>query len=921
MEYNFRAIEKKWQQQWQESHAYRVSNDSPKPKCYVLDMFPYPSGAGLHVGHPLGYIATDIYARYKRLKGYNVLHTMGYDAFGLPAEQYAMETGQHPAVTTAANMKSFREQLDNIGFCFDWERQVNTSDPSYYKWTQWIFLQIFESWYNRTSQKAEPLTTLTALFEKEGNAAHTCPGDRTIQFTAAEWQSYSEKEQRAILMQYRLAFLAHAEVNWCPALGTVLANDEVINGVSERGGHPVIKKKMRQWFLRITEYANRLLEGLETVAFSEAMKEMQRNWIGKSQGAEIKFALKNSPDYVEVYTTRPDTIFGVDFMVIAPEHELVQKITTPEQKAAIEQYLAYVQSRSERERMADVKQITGCFTGAYAINPFDGREIPVWIAEYVLAGYGTGAIMAVPCGDQRDFGFAHHFNIPITNIIGDAFNGEEANSTKDAKLQNSGFLDGMDMRPAMDLVITKLEELGIGKRQINYKMRDAGFSRQRYWGEPFPIIFKDGIPYAMDEKDLPLELPHVENYKPGEEGEGPLANVTDWVNVAPGIKRETNTMPGYAGSSWYFLRYMDPHNSTTFADRKATDYWNQVDVYVGGTEHAVGHLLYSRMWTKILFDLGHLSFDEPFKSLINQGMIQGSSRFVYRIHGTHQFVSAGLKDQYQTDKLHVDVNFVDGITLDTEAFRKWKPDYSEATFILEDGQYHCGTEVEKMSKSKYNTVNPNELVERFGADTFRMYEMFLGPVEQSKPWDTKGIEGVHRFLKKLWRLFSDENKGFIVSDEAPKPEELKILHKTIHKIDGDTSSFSYNTAVSQFMICVNELATLKCHKRSILEPLLILLTPYAPHLCEELWQSLGHQESILNAAYPVYNEQYTKESAFNYPIAINGKTRAEMGFSLDAENSAIEQEVLSSEAVQKWLDGKPPKKVIIVKGRMINVVV
>ncbi|HVI45197.1 MAG TPA: leucine--tRNA ligase [Chitinophaga sp.] len=921
MEYNFRAIEKKWQQQWQESHIYKVSNDSPKPKCYVLDMFPYPSGAGLHVGHPLGYIATDIYSRYKRLKGFNVLHPMGYDAFGLPAEQYALETGQHPAVTTAENIKTFRSQLNNIGFCFDWDRQVNTSDPSYYKWTQWIFLQIFESWYNRISNKAEPISSLVAIFGQNGNAAHICPGDRTIQFTAAQWNAYTEIEQREILMQYRLAYLAYAEVNWCPALGTVLANDEVVNGVSERGGFPVIKKKMRQWFLRITDYANRLLEGLETVSFSEAMKEMQRNWIGKSQGAEIKFAVKGSSQHVEVYTTRPDTIFGVDFMVLAPEHELVQQITSPEQKAAIEQYLEYVQSRSERERMADVKQITGCFTGAYAINPFDGREIPIWIAEYVLAGYGTGAIMAVPCGDQRDFGFAQHFNIPITNIIGDAFNGEEANSTKDAKLQNSGFLNGMDMKPAMGVVIEKIESMGIGKRQINYKMRDAGFSRQRYWGEPFPIVYKDGVPYAIDEKELPLELPHVENYKPGEEGEGPLANITDWVNVAPGVKRETNTMPGYAGSSWYFLRYMDPHNTNTFADRKATDYWNQVDVYVGGTEHAVGHLLYSRMWTKALYDLGHIGFQEPFKSLINQGMIGGSSRLVYRIRGTHEYVSYGLKDQYETDELHVDVNIVDGVELNTEALKKWKPDFENATFILEDGKYICGIQLEKMSKRLFNTVNPNDLVERYGADTFRMYEMFLGPVEQSKPWDTKGIEGVHRFLKKLWRLFADEQKGLLVNDNAPTPEELKILHKTINKIDNDTSSFSYNTAVSQFMICVNELATLKCSKRAVLEPLLILLTPYAPHLCEELWQYLGHNESILNAMYPEYNEQHTKESAFNYPIAVNGKTRTEMSIALDAENSAIEKDVLANEAVQKWLEGKPVKKVIIVKGRMINVVI
>ncbi|NML35659.1 leucine--tRNA ligase [Chitinophaga sp. G-6-1-13] len=921
MEYNFRAIEKKWQQQWKESHAYKVSNDSPKPKCYVLDMFPYPSGAGLHVGHPLGYIATDIYSRYKRLKGFNVLHPMGYDAFGLPAEQYALETGQHPAVTTTQNIKAFREQLDNIGFCYDWDREVNTSDPSYYKWTQWIFLQLFESWYNRINAKAEPISTLTAIFEQEGNSRHACPGDRQRTFTAAEWKNYSEKEQREVLMQYRLAFLDYAEVNWCAALGTVLANDEVINGVSERGGFPVVKKKMRQWFLRITEYADRLLTGLETVNFSDAMKEMQRNWIGKSQGAEVTFSVKGSDHTIEVYTTRPDTIFGVDFVVIAPEHELIQQITSAEQKAEIEKYLEYVQSRSERERMADVKQITGCFTGAYAINPLNGHEIPVWTAEYVLAGYGTGAVMAVPCGDQRDFSFARHFNIPITNIIGDAFNGEEANPTKDAKLQNSGFLDGMDMKPAMDAVIDKLEEMKIGKRQINFKMRDAGFSRQRYWGEPFPIVFKDGIAYPLDEKDLPLELPHVDQYKPGEEGEGPLANITDWVNVAPDVKRETNTMPGYAGSSWYFLRYMDPHNSTTFADRKATDYWNQVDVYVGGTEHAVGHLLYSRMWTKALYDLGHIGFDEPFKSLINQGMIGGSSRLVYRIRGTQQFVSHGLKDQYETDPLHVDVNIVDGLELDMEAFKKWKADYAEATFILEDGKYICGVLLEKMSKRLFNTVNPNDLVNKFGADTFRMYEMFLGPVEQSKPWDTKGIEGVHRFLKKLWRLFADENKGLIVTNDAATPEELKILHKTINKIDGDTSSFSYNTAVSQFMICVNELATMKCNKRAVLEPVLILLTPYAPHFAEELWHLLGNTTSILDAAYPVYDESFTKESTFNYPIAVNGKTRTEMGLPLDADNSALEKEVLASEVVQKWLDGKQPKKVIIVKGRMINVVI
>ncbi|WP_217605124.1 leucine--tRNA ligase [Chitinophaga sp. GbtcB8] len=921
MEYNYRDIEKKWQEHWKQTKAYQVSNDSSKPKCYVLDMFPYPSGAGLHVGHPLGYIASDIYARYKRLKGFNVLHPMGYDAFGLPAEQYALETGQHPSVTTEQNIKAFREQLDHIGFCFDWDREFRTSDPGYYKWTQWIFLQLFDSWLNRATQKAERISTLTALFEKEGNAANECPGDRTLRFTAAEWKSFDEVRQREILMHYRLAYLAFAEVNWCPALGTVLANDEVVNGVSERGGHPVIKKKMRQWFLRITEYANRLLEGLEQVDYSDALREMQRNWIGKSQGAEIRFDVKDTDQQITVYTTRPDTIFGVDFMVLAPEHDLVNRITTPDQKAAVEKYLDYVQSRSERERLAEVKQITGCFTGAYALNPFNGQPIPVWISEYVLAGYGTGAIMAVPCGDQRDFLFAKHFNIHITNIIGDAFNGQEANPTKDAVLQNSDFLDGMVMKPAMDAAAAKIEEMGIGKRQINYKMRDAGFSRQRYWGEPFPIVYKEGIAYPVAENELPVELPHVEHYKQGEDGEGPLANVTDWVNVAPGIRRETNTMPGYAGSSWYFLRYADPHNTTAFADRKAVDYWNQVDVYVGGAEHAVGHLLYSRMWTKALYDLGYIGFDEPYKKIINQGMIGGSSRLVYRVRGTNTFVSHGLKDQYETDPLHVDVNIVDGTELDTAAFRQWKPDYRDAEFILEDGKYICGALLEKMSKRLFNTVNPKDVVDKYGADTYRMYEMFLGPIEQSKPWETKGIEGVHRFLKKLWRLYVDENKGLIVKDAPATPEELKILHKTIQKIDGDTSNFSYNTAVSQFMICINELSSLKCNKRSILEPLLVLLCPYAPHVSAELWQLLGNTSGILEAAYPVFEEQYVKESAFTYPIAVNGKTRTEMGFALDADTVIIEQEVLANEVVQRWMEGKPLKKVVIVKGRMINVVV
>lgn len=934
MEYNFREIEKKWQQHWRNSGAYKISNDSEKPKFYVLDMFPYPSGAGLHVGHPLGYIASDIYARFKRLKGYNVLHPMGFDSFGLPAEQYALETGQHPAVTTEKNIARYKEQLDNIGFSYDWSREVRTSDPGYYKWTQWIFLQLFDSWYNRISQKAERIAVLAEIFEIEGNANNECPADRKLTFSAEEWKGFDNQRQQEILMNYRLAFSAFGEVNWCEALGTVLANDEVVNGVSERGSHPVVKKKMRQWYLRITEYADRLLDGLEQVDFSDSMKEMQRNWIGKSQGAEITFCLTPGPSpriseeeslgdesTLRVYTTRPDTIFGVDFMVIAPEHELVQKITSAEQKPEIDKYLVYVKSRSERERLAEVKSITGAFTGAYAINPFNGRQIPIWISEYVLAGYGTGAIMAVPCGDQRDFAFAQHFNITITNIIGDAYTGKEANPTKDAILHNSEFLDGMVMREAIDVVIDKLEEMGIGKRQVNYRMRDAGFSRQRYWGEPFPIVYKGGVAFALDESQLPVELPYVDTYSAGPEGESPLANLADWIIAPGGGTRETNTMPGYAGSSWYFLRYMDPQNNDAFADRKATDYWNQVDLYIGGTEHAVGHLLYSRLWTKVLFDLGYIGHEEPYKKLLNQGMIQGSSRFVYRVKGTNQFISAGLIDRYETDKLHVDVSLVDGVELVIEAFKNSRPEYSTAEFILEEGRYVCGAETEKMSKSKYNVVNPDEIVERFGADTFRMYEMFLGPVEQSKPWDTKGIEGVHRFLRKFWRLFADETKGLIVTNDAASPAELKVLHRTIKKIEDDTERFSFNTAVSAFMVCVNELNDLKCHKKEILDLLLILLTPYAPHIAEELWKLLGNSGSALDAAFPKFEERYLVESSKEYPVSINGKHRTNINISLDTAQPAVEQIVIANEVIQKWLEGKAPKKIIFVKGKMINVVI
>ncbi len=924
MEYTFNAIEQKWKEYWRNNKTYHVSNDSTKPKCYVLDMFPYPSGAGLHVGHPLGYIASDIYARYKRLCGFNVLHPMGYDAFGLPAEQYAIETGQHPINTTEKNIARYREQLDNIGFCYDWDREVRTSDPKYYKWTQWIFLQLFHSWYDRHAQKAKSISKLIKIFEQEGNINQVCPGDDSLKFNATQWQAFSAKEKRQALMHYRLAYLDYANVWWCEQLGTVLANDEVVNGVSERGGFPVEKRKMRQWFLRITEYAERLLQSLDDLEWTEAMKEMQRNWIGKSMGAEIDFSIKNATQQIKVFTTRPDTIFGVDFMVLAPEHDLVEDLTTTEQKEAIEQYKKYVQSRSDRERMAEVKQVSGCFTGSYVIHPFTGKEIPVWIAEYVLVGYGTGAIMAVPSGDSRDHAFATHFQIPITNIFGAQYNGEAAYESKETTLENSDFVTGLSVKDAAIKVIEQLTAKGLGKPKINYKLRDAGFSRQRYWGEPFPIIYQNDITYAIEELDeqstLPIELPMMEAFKPSTSGEGPLALQTDWLQTPNGI-RETNTMPGYAGSSWYFLRFMDPHNDTEFANRKVTDYWNQVDVYIGGTEHAVGHLLYSRFWTKLLFDLGHLGFEEPFKKLINQGMIQGSSRFVYRVNGTLQFVSSGLKSQYKVDELHVDVNLVDGTVLDTEAFKQWRPEYAQAEFILEDGKYICGSGIEKMSKSKYNVVNPDDIVAQYGADTFRMYEMFLGPIDVSKPWDTKGIEGVHRFLKKLWRLYFDEQKGFIVTDEKATDTELRVLHKTIKKIKEDIERFTLNTSVSQFMICTNELSTLNCHKREILEPLSIIIAPFAPHLAEELYHAFGNTSSVLDASFPEFEERFVVDSTKLYPVAVNGKTRLEMEFPLDADQATVEKAVFANETMQKYLEGKTPKKIIFVKGKMINIVI
>jgi len=1003
MEYNFREIEQAWQQKWKDSQAYKVENpkagEAAKPKFYVLDMFPYPSGAGLHVGHPLGYIASDIFSRYKRLKGFNVLHPMGYDAFGLPAEQYAIEHGIHPAISTATNIDNFRKQLDKIGFSYDWDRQVNTSEPHYYKWTQWIFLQLFHSFYNRIDKRAEHLSELITSFENEGNLVHPFPNEKfqlplgteaTNTFTAEEWNGFDNTIKSAILMEYRLAYCGYGEVNWCEALGTVLANDEVVNGVSERGGHPVVRKKLRQWYLRITEYADRLLDGLDRIEFSEAMKEMQTNWIGKSYGAEIDFAIKIGESVVsktettneqgqkievehisittsenetplKVYTTRPDTIFGVDFMVIAPEHDLVSHITSTAQQPFVDEYLAYVKSRSERERQAE-KKISGCFTGAYAINPFNGKEIPIWISEYVLVGYGTGAIMAVPCGDERDYKFAKHFNIPITNILGDAFDGENANPTKDAKLHNSGFLDGVVMRDAIGIVNAKLEEMGIGKAKVNYRMRDAAFSRQRYWGEPFPIKWHNGVADALPETELPLVLPEVDSYSPGPEGEGPLANIPAWVEK----ELETNTMPGYAGSSWYFLRYMDPHNAKAFCDRKVSDYWNQVDIYIGGTEHAVGHLLYSRLWTKALYDLGFIGYDEPFKKLVNQGMITGKSfyadgffatnvaksddkRFFTLSIGTAEMITSPFefegntfeindiqKGQNRIEYAHRHIDSANRIT--SAAF--WNILRGELAWgneainniigntiwekeLTETGEkfFYCALEVEKMSKSKYNTENPDEIVDKYGADTFRMYEMFLGPVEVSKPWDTKGIEGVHRFLKKLWRLFFDELKGKVWNDEAPNAAELKVLHKTIKKIEEDTERFSFNTAVSAFMIAVNDLMDLKCSKKAILEPLVILLVPYAPHIAAELYQALGNETPVIDAAFPTFEAKYVTESDKEYPVSINGKVRTNMTFALDAPQTEVEQAVLANELVVKWMEGKPLKKLIFVKGKMINVVV
>lgn len=919
MEYNFGEIEKKWQSYWKENKTYQVDIDKSKPKFYVLDMFPYPSGAGLHVGHPLGYIASDIYSRYKRLKGFNVLHPMGYDAFGLPAEQYAIQTGQHPAITTDNNIKRYREQLDKIGFSYDWNREVRTSDPSYYKWTQWAFIQMFKHWFNNKTQKAEAIETLVATFEKEGNKDINAACTQDIVFSADEWKKYSEKEKQNTLLNYRLAYRANTKVNWCPELGTVLANDEVKEGVSVRGGHPVIQKNMEQWLLRITAYAQRLLDGLDTINWTDSLKEMQRNWIGRSEGAQVFFDLKASKEKIEVFTTRPDTIYGATFMVVAPESELAASLTTPEQKSAVEEYIATSKKRTERERIAEVKNVTGVFTGSYAINPFTKEEIPIWTADYVLAGYGTGAIMAVPAHDSRDYAFAKHFGLEIREVVSGGDISNESYDAKEGKLINSDLINGLEVKAAVTKIIGIIEDREIGTKRINYRLRDAIFSRQRYWGEPFPVYFKDGIPYPVDESSLPLELPEIDAYKPTEDGDPPLGRATNW-QTKDGHPYELSTMPGFAGSSAYYLRYMDPQNNNALVSKEANEYWQDVDLYIGGTEHAVGHLMYSRFWNKFLFDLGYVVKDEPFKKLINQGMIQGRSNFVYRIKNTNKFVSLGLKDGYETTDIHVDVNIVHNDILDIEAFKMWNPDYANAEFILEDDKYHCGYAVEKMSKSMYNVVNPDSIIEQYGADTLRLYEMFLGPIEQAKPWDTNGIEGVHKFLRKYWRLFY-QNDQLSISDETPTEAELKILHKTIKKVQEDIERFSFNTSISAFMICVNELSSLKCNKKAILSPLTRLLAPFAPHITEELWSVLGNSTTINDAEFPVLEEKYLQEDSITYPIAINGKRRCEIQVAADASNAEIEKLALEHEVTVKWLEGKAPKKVIVVPKRMVNIVI
>ena len=920
MDYNFKEIERKWQAYWAANKTFKAEIDSSKPKYYVLDMFPYPSGAGLHVGHPLGYIASDIYSRYKRLCGFNVLHPMGYDAFGLPAEQYAIQTGQHPAVTTEKNIARYREQMDRIGFSYDWSREVRTCDPGYYKWTQWAFLQMFDSWYDNVQQKARPIAELEAAFAEGGSAAVDAACGEVKPFTAAEWASYSDQEKASVLMQYRIAYQGETAVNWCPALGTVLANDEVKEGYSVRGGHPVEQKKMTQWQLRVSAYAGRLLEDLEDLDWTDSLKDMQRNWIGKSQGAEMVFKVSNgSQEYdMTIFTTRADTVFGVTFMVLAPESEWVEKLTVDSQKEAVEEYLAMAKKKTERERMTETRKVTGVFSGSYAVNPLTGDKVPVWISEYVLAGYGTGAIMAVPAHDSRDYAFARHFNLPVIPLIEGCDVSESSFDAKEGIMCNSGFLNGLTVKEAIPAAIDYVEKNGIGRRKINYRLRDAIFSRQRYWGEPFPMYFKDGIATPMPLEALPLELPEVDKFLPTETGEPPLGRAADW--TYDGYPVELSTMPGFAGSSAYYLRYMDPHNDQALVSKEADEYWRDVDLYIGGTEHATGHLIYSRFWNKFLFDLGHVCEKEPFRKLINQGMIQGRSNFVYRIINTNTFVSYGLKDQYDTTEIHVDVNIVRNDRLDTEAFKAWMPDFANAEFILEDGEYVCGWAVEKMSKSMFNVVNPDMICDTYGADTLRLYEMFLGPLEQSKPWDTKGIDGVNRFLKKVWRMFYDRD-GFIVTDEKASAEELKSLHKLIGKVKTDIEAFSFNTAVSAFMIAVNELTELKCTKREILEPLTILLSSFAPHIAEELWEALGHSESITYAAFPEYVEAYTIENNCTYAVSFNGKTRFTVELPVDMSKEDVDAHVRSLEQTAKYVGEGNIVKVIVVPGKIVNIVV
>ena len=923
-----KRIEEKWRERWEKRGDYRVDNDSAKPKYYVLDMFPYPSGAGLHVGHPLGYIASDIVTRYKRLKGFNVLHPMGFDAFGLPAEQYAIQTGQHPRVTTEKNIATYIEQLSKIGFSFDWDRKVETSDPSYYKWTQWIFMQLFNCWYDRNSAlnngagAARPIETLISHFEKNGNTGIEAATDEDVpSFTSSQWKALNDQQKEGILQKYRIAYLAETMVNWCAALGTVLSNDEVKDGVSERGGYPVERKKMLQWNMRISAYAERLLRGLEIIDWPEPVREMQKNWIGKSIGCELNFALASNPESsIRVFTTRIDTIYGVTFMVIAPEHELVERITTPEQHEQVIHYVEVARNRSERERMSEVKRITGVFTGAYVINPFNEERIPVWIADYVLAGYGTGAVMAVPSSDTRDYAFAKHFNLPVIDVL----EGPHSDITKEhfepksGKLINSGFLNGLTWNEGIEKALEKVEALGIGVRKVNYRMRDAIFGRQRYWGEPFPVYFENGIPKLVDIKDLPVTLPEIDAYKPTESGEPPLGRAKDW--NYKGHHYELTTMPGWAGSSWYWFRYMDPHNENEFCSRSAQSYWKDVDLYLGGSEHATGHLLYSRFWCKVLKDLGYADSEEPFKKLINQGHIQGISKLAYRVNGTNKFVSYNLRKEYEVTPLHVDVTFVDGDVLDIEKFKAWRDDLRDTEMVLEDGKYICGSEVDKMSKRYYNVVNPDDIVNNYGADTLRMYEMFLGPLELSKPWNTHGIDGVFKFLRRFWHLFHDAQGNFRITEDEPLREELKVLHKTLKKIQHDIEHFSFNTSVSEFMICSNELSSMKCTKRKILEPLIIALSPFAPHITEELWEKSGHTEPLSKAVFPEYDESYLKENSFEYPISINGKVRAKMNFALDMPREDIEKLVLASEIVVKWTEGKPPKKIIVVPGRIVNLV-